>query len=129
MPLVRIDALTTDPARLAALGRAVHEALGETMGFPPDDLFQVLNGHDGAASTMRFDDYLGVQRDEGVVFVGITLRRGRPAEQKRALYRRIAELAKEYAGTEPRNVLVTITENESIDWSFGEGVAQYDPAD
>ncbi|GAA3466582.1 hypothetical protein GCM10018965_011340 [Nonomuraea roseola] len=38
-----------------------------------------------------------------------------------ALYRRIAELAQEYAGTEPRNVLVTITENEPIDWSFGDG--------
>ncbi|MEV0390659.1 tautomerase family protein [Nonomuraea sp. NPDC050643] len=44
-----------------------------------------------------------------------------------ALYRRIAELARGYAGTEPRNVFVTVTENESIDWSLGHGVAQYVP--
>ncbi|MFF3492972.1 tautomerase family protein [Streptomyces sp. NPDC002795] len=129
MPLVRIDALKADGERLHALGRAVHEALGETLGFPSDDLFQVLTSHDGVRGTLRYGDYLGVRRDDDVVFVGITLRAGRPDEQKRALYRRIAELAHAYAGTEPRNVLVTITENQSIDWSFGEGVAQYAPAE
>ncbi|MCO5996890.1 tautomerase family protein [Actinoallomurus rhizosphaericola] len=129
MPFVRIDALGADKDRLEALGRAVHEALGETMGFPPDDRFQVLTGHDGTSSTLRYDDYLGVRRDDGVVYITITLRSGRPPEQKRALYRRIADLAHEYAGTEPRNVLIALTENESIDWSFGRGVAQYAPGD
>ncbi|GAA4609981.1 tautomerase family protein [Actinoallomurus liliacearum] len=129
MPLVRIDALGTDKERLDALGRAVHEALGETMGFPPDDRFQVLTGHDGTSSTLRYDDYLGVHRDDGIVYVAITMRSGRPPERKRALYRRIAELAHEYAGTEPRNVFITLTENESIDWSFGDGLAQYAPGD
>lgn len=125
MPFVRIDALRADGERLDALGRAVHDALVETMGFPPDDRFQVLVGHDGTSSMLRYDDYLGVHRDDGVVFVAITMRSGRPPEQKRALYRRIAELAQEYAGTEPRNMVVTLTENASIDWSFGHGVAQY----
>ncbi|QKV96694.1 tautomerase family protein [Streptomyces sp. NA02950] len=125
MPLVRIDALRADSERLDALGRAVHDALVETIGFPPDDRFQILTGHDGASGALRYDDYLGVHRDDGIVFVAITMRAGRPSERKRALYRRIAELAEEYAGTEPRNVFITITENESIDWSFGHGIAQY----
>lgn len=59
------------------------------------------------------------------VYVAITLRSGRPPAQKRALYRRIAELAHAYAGTEMRNMAVTLTENESVDWSLGNGVAQY----
>ncbi|MYW70053.1 tautomerase family protein [Streptomyces sp. SID8379] len=126
MPLVRIDALYADRERLDALGRAVHDALGEVMGFPPDDLFQILTGHDGVRGLLRYGQYLGVRRDEGIVLVGITLRAGRPSGQRRALYRRIAELAQECAGTEPRNVLVTLTENASIDWSFGHGLAQYD---
>ncbi|MER0443845.1 tautomerase family protein [Streptomyces sp. Edi4] len=127
MPFVRIDALGADHARLDALGRAVHDALTETIGIPPDDRFQVLTAHDGTRGTLRYDDYLGVRRDAGIVYVAITLRRGRRAEQKRALYRRIAELAHAYAGTEPRNVFVTLTENESIDWSLGNGLAQYCP--
>ncbi|GAA2356623.1 tautomerase family protein [Streptomyces cuspidosporus] len=125
MPFVRIDALRADRDRLDALGRAVHDAMVETIGFPPDDRFQVLVGHQGAVSTLRYDDYLGVHRDEGVVYIAITMRSGRPPERKKALYRRIAELAQEYAGTEPRNVFIVLTENESVDWSFGHGLAQY----
>ncbi|MCP9210287.1 tautomerase family protein [Streptomyces cucumeris] len=127
MPLVRIDALKADRERLDALGRAVHDALVETIGFPPDDRFQILTGHDGISGTLVYDDYLGVRRDDGIVFIAITMRSGRPAERKRALYRRIAELAEEYAGTAPRNVFITVTENESVDWSFGHGIAQYAP--
>ncbi len=76
MPFVRIDAFGTDADRLDALGRAVHDALVETLGIPANDRFQVLTGHDGARTTLRWDDYLGVHRDEGIVFVAITLRSG-----------------------------------------------------
>nr|QGA89382.1 tautomerase family protein [Streptomyces conglobatus] len=127
MPLVRIDAWDADGDRLDALGRAVHDALVETLGIPDDDRFQILTGHAGTRRTLRYDDYLGIRRDSGIVYVAITLRAGRTPGQKRALYRRIAELAHRYAGTEPRNVFVTLTENEPVDWSLGEGVAQYAP--
>lgn len=66
-----------------------------------------------------------MRRDAGIVYVAITMRSGRAPERKQALYRRIAEPAQAYAGTEPRNVSVTVTENECADWSLGEGVAHY----
>ncbi|KUN05956.1 tautomerase [Streptomyces yokosukanensis] len=129
MPFVRIDTLGTDPVRLDALGQAVQDALVETLGIPPDDRFQVLTGHDGVTSTLRHDDYLGLRKDDSAVFVAITMRSGRSPELKRALYRRIAELMHERTGTEPHDVVVTVTENTAVDWSFGEGEAQYAPAD
>ncbi|WP_411122510.1 tautomerase family protein [Streptomyces sp. x-19] len=129
MPFVRIDALRADAERLDALGRAVHDALIETIQIPPEDRFQVLTSHDGTNGTLRYGNYFGIQRDDGIVYVAITLRAGRSSDQKQALYRRIAELAEEYAGTEPRNVFVTLTENASLDWSLGNGVAQYADAD
>jgi phenylpyruvate tautomerase PptA (4-oxalocrotonate tautomerase family) len=126
MPFVRIDALRADPARLDGLGRAVHEALIEAIGIPADDLFQVLASHDETAGRFRYDpDYLGVHRDDGLVYIDITMRAGRTDDQKRALYAKIAELASKYAGTEPRNVFVAIHENQFADWSFGNGVGQY----
>ncbi|MFD7666617.1 tautomerase family protein [Streptomyces sp. NPDC059788] len=125
MPFVRIDASRADGARLDALGRAVHEALRETLGIPPDDRFQVLTGHGGGNSELRQDSYLGPDRDDGVVYIAITMRSGRTVAQKQALYRRIAELAHAHADTEPRNIFVTLTENGSADWSFGHGRAQY----
>ncbi|MFW5418273.1 tautomerase family protein [Nocardiopsis sp. CNT-189] len=128
MPFVRIDTLQAGPRRLQALGRAVHEALVETLGVPPEDRFQVLTDHDGRSGALHCDDHLGVHRDEGIAYIAITMRAGRTPDQKRALYRRIAEPARDHAGTEPRNVFVTATENASIDWSLGEGEAQYAPA-
>ncbi|MEO3867964.1 tautomerase family protein [Nonomuraea sp. B12E4] len=125
MPFVRIDTLRSDAGRLDALGRAVHDALVETVGVPADDYFQVVTGHDGTTGTLRYGTFPDMARDDGVVFVAITMRSGRTPAQKQAMYRRIADLAHEYAGTEPRNVLISVTENESIDWSFGNGVAQY----
>ncbi|WP_433020389.1 tautomerase family protein [Kribbella sp. CA-294648] len=127
MPFVRIDVMNsaTTPDQLDALGRAVRDAMVETIGIPPDDWFQVLTGHDGTTSTLRYDDYFGIPRDDGIVLIAITMRAGRTSEQKQALYRRTAELAQEYAGTEPRNVFITVTENHSIDWSLGHGLAQY----
>jgi phenylpyruvate tautomerase PptA (4-oxalocrotonate tautomerase family) len=128
MPLVRIDVLSGADAeatgkRLAAIGDAVHQAMTETIGVPNDDLFQILTAHESIG--VRYDpDYVGVHRDEGIVFVTITMRSGRTDEQKKALYKRIAELATERAEVRPENVLVTVTENQSIDWSFGNGVAQ-----
>ena len=126
MPFVRIDALRADQAKLEGLGRAVHDALVEAIGIPADDLFQVLASHDGTSGMFRYDpDYLGVHRDDGLVYIDITMRAGRTSDQKKALYARIAELAGKYAGTEPGNVFVTIHENQFADWSFGEGVGQY----
>ncbi len=126
MPFVRIDALRADQARLDGLSRAVHEALIDALGIPPDDLFQVLASHDGTTGTFRYDpDYLGVHRDDDLVYVDITMRARRTREQKKALYARIAELAATYAGTEPRNVFVVIHENQFADWSFGNGIGQY----
>jgi hypothetical protein len=69
MPFVRIDALEATPDRLEALGNAVHDAMVETLGIPPDDRFQVLTGHDGVRGTLRYDDYLGIHRDDGVVIM------------------------------------------------------------
>ncbi|OLF14685.1 tautomerase family protein [Actinophytocola xanthii] len=123
MPLVQIHALRRPGRDLTALGDAVHQAMTETIDVPADDLFQVLHQHD--PGHLRYHPgYLGIERDDDVVFVAITMRAGRTVEQKRALYRRITELAAERAGIEPRNVLVTITENQLCDWSFGDGVAQ-----
>lgn len=126
MPFVRIDALRAGATRLDALGRAVHDALVDAIGIPEDDLFQVLTSHDGQSGTFRYDpDYLGVHRDDDLVFIDITMRSGRTTGQKQALYRRIAELASASAGIEPRNIFVTLHENDLVDWSFGEGIAQY----
>ncbi|MEJ3656972.1 tautomerase family protein [Actinomycetes bacterium KLBMP 9759] len=121
MPLVRIDAVAADPQRLRALGDAVHDALVESIGIPPDDRFQVLRG---GGEVVYDPGFLGVTRDDDVVFVQVVLRRGRSDELKRAFYSALAKHVAA-AGTDPRNLVVALVENGLGDWSFGNGEAQY----
>jgi 4-oxalocrotonate tautomerase len=125
MPLVRISlpqGKAPDYAR--AVGDAVHQAMVETIAVPPLDRFQLITEH--PADGLVYDPaYLGIPRSDGVVFVQITLNAGRTLEQKRALYARIAALARERAGVRPEDVLVSLVEVPRENWSFGNGVAQY----
>ncbi|HUF35485.1 MAG TPA: tautomerase family protein [Gemmatimonadales bacterium] len=125
MPLVRIDLRAGhSPAVRWAVGDAVHQAMVETIGVPPDDCFQVITEH--SPDGLRYDpQYLGLARSDGVVFVQITLNAGRTVEQKRALYARIADLLAERAEVRRADVLVSLVEVPRENWSFGDGLAQY----
>jgi phenylpyruvate tautomerase PptA (4-oxalocrotonate tautomerase family) len=59
------------------------------------------------------------------MFVEITLRRGRGVVQKQALYREIAERMSATGLVRPEDLLIVLHENDTADWSFGNGVAQY----
>ena len=127
MPLVRIDLRAGhSPAVRQALGDAVHQAMVETIGVPPDDRFQVITEH--PPEGLVYDPgYLGISRTGGVVFVQITLNAGRTVEQKRALYARMAELVAARAEVRRGDLLLSLVEVAREDWSFGDGVAQYAP--
>jgi 4-oxalocrotonate tautomerase len=125
MPLVRIDLRAGhSPAVRQAIGDAVHRAMVETIGVPPDDRFQVITEH--PPEGMIYDpEYLGISRSDGVVFIQITLNGGRTVDQKRALYARIADLVSGGAEVRRADVLVSLVEVARENWSFGDGIAQY----
>ncbi len=129
MPLVRIS-LPATAARWSRsrISEAVHRALVEAVGIPPDDRFQVISAH--AAEDLIFDpSYLGVSRSVSFMVVEITLRRGRSPAQKRALYRAIVNNVHAATGARVEDIMIVLHENDPADWSFGAGVAQYAPAE
>ncbi|MFF7651710.1 tautomerase family protein [Streptomyces sp. NPDC007983] len=125
MPLVRIDVLRMPPAELEAVGNAIQQALTESIGFPPDDRFQILTNHDGVTGTLRHGTYLEIPRDDGIVYIDITMRRGRTDEQKRQMYAQVCQRLTEKTRVAPHNVFIVVHENREADWSFGHGQAQY----
>lgn len=125
MPLVRIDVLQMEPTQLEAVGDAVRQALTESIGFPPEDRFQVLTNHDGRTSRLRHGTYLDVPRDDGIVYIDITMRYGRTDDQKRQMYAQVCQRLTEQAQVAPHNVFIVVHENREADWSFGYGQAQY----
>jgi tautomerase-like protein len=77
----------------------VHRAMIEALQIPPGDCFQVITEHPTEA--LIYDSqYLRVRRSDNVVFVQITLSAGRKPQQKRKLFKRMAENSGGVAGIE-----------------------------
>ena len=127
MPLVRIAVpADTTPAWRRTVADGVHRALVDTVDVPIDDRFQLIEPR---ADEERIVDpnYLGVARSDRAVIVSITFRRGRSEAKKRALHRAVADNLAAAPGIRREDVMIVLTENDSVDWSFGAGVAQYAP--
>ena len=125
MPLVRISLRQGTSAEYRkAIGDGVHRAMIEALAIPPDDHFQLITEH--PPEGLVYDpQYLGVRRSDRVVFVQITLSAGRKPQQKRKLYKRMAEILAESPGLRPEDLLINLVEVSWENWSFGNGEAQY----
>ena len=123
MPLVRVSLRKgKSPSYLSAIGESVHAAMVETINVPADDRFQVYSEH--AAEGLVYDPaYLGIARTDDMIVIQITLNSGRTLDQKRALYRVIAEKLAKDPGLRPEDVLVSLVEVVKENWSFGKGEA------
>jgi 4-oxalocrotonate tautomerase len=124
MPFVRIDLRKgKDAGYRQEIGRVVYEAL-LSVGVPKNDRFQVIGEHE--AESFQFDsDYIGVHRTEELVIIQITWNEGRSTEQKKALYKAIADGLHSALGLRREDVFVNLIEVKKENWSFGNGEAQY----
>jgi phenylpyruvate tautomerase PptA (4-oxalocrotonate tautomerase family) len=128
MPLVRIDlTLGHSPAELAALGDAVHRALVATFNVPEADLFQVISEHAVGHGLVVTPSFQGIDHLPQAMFVQITASTGRSNNTKRALYRAIAANVAATGIIRGEDVIINISEGTRVDWSFGNGIAQYVP--
>lgn len=125
MPLVNISLRAGKPESYRqAIFDSVYRAMRETFNVPEDDQFMTLTEHD--AANFRYSaSYLGVARSDDLVFIQITANNTRTLEQKKALYRRVAQLLGESPGVRPEDVFVNLVEVAKENWSFGHGLAQY----
>jgi phenylpyruvate tautomerase PptA (4-oxalocrotonate tautomerase family) len=119
MPLVNISILSGKPPEyIKAIGDGINSAVIETMGFPLDDRYQIIHEIDS--------DRLQLQGRSGDrVMMHLVMRTGRSNESKQAFYKKVAENLAANPGIPPENILITITENHDVDWSFRDGVAQF----
>jgi phenylpyruvate tautomerase PptA (4-oxalocrotonate tautomerase family) len=124
MPLVRIDVRKgKDAAYRQEIGRIVYEAM-VGVGVPRKDRFQIITEHD--ASNFIFDpNYLGIDRTDDLIIIQITWNEGRSVDQKKTLYRTVAEGLARSLGIRVEDVFINLVETKKENWSFGNGVAQY----
>jgi 4-oxalocrotonate tautomerase len=125
MPLVRISLRQGTSAEYRkALADGVHRAMIEAIAIPPDDRFQVITEY--LPEALIYDpQYLGIHRSDRVVFVQITMSFGRKPQQKRKLFKRMAEILAQAPGLPPQDLVINLVETSWENWSFGNGEAQY----
>ena len=119
MPLVNISLLKKKPAKyIKAVAHGVNSAVIETMGFPVDDLYQIV--HEIDPQCLKFQ-----KRVKDRAMIQLIMRAGRSDKSKQDFYAKVVENLAHNPGIDPENVLITIVENHDIDWSFRDGVAQF----
>lgn len=125
MPLVRISLMKGRPEGFGKqVGEVVYRSMVEAINVPEHDHFQVITEHD--SNSLIYDPtYLDIPRTDGVLFIQITLNEGRTVEQKKLLYKTIAEQLNRELGVRTEDVLINLVEVKKENWSFGNGIAQY----
>ena len=124
MPLVHISLRAGKPdAYRQAIFDSLYRAMREALNVPDDDQFMTISEHD--AANFRYGNAYGVARSADVVYIQITVFTTRTVEQKKALFRRIAELLGENPGIRPEDVFVNVLEAAKENWSVGHGHASF----
>jgi len=124
MPLIHISLRAGKPqAYRQAIFDGLYRAMREALSVPEGDQFMTITEHEPA--NFRHGDAYGVVRSADVVYIQITVFDTRTAEQKKALFKRTAELLGENPGIRPENVFVNVLESAKENWSVGHGLAQF----
>lgn len=124
MPLVHISLRAGKPeAYRQAIFDSLYRAMREALSVPEDNQFMTISEHE--AANFRYGNAYGVTRSADVVYIQITVFNTRTVEQKKALFRRIAELLGESPGIRPEDVFVIIYDAAKENWSVGHGLAQF----
>jgi phenylpyruvate tautomerase PptA (4-oxalocrotonate tautomerase family) len=124
MPLIHISLRAGKPeAYRQAIFDSLYRAMREALDVPEGDEFMTITEHD--AASFRCGSAYGVVRSDDAVLIQITVFASRTAEQKKALYRRIADLLGENPGIRPEDVFVNVLDAAKENWSVGHGLAQF----
>jgi phenylpyruvate tautomerase PptA (4-oxalocrotonate tautomerase family) len=121
MPFIRSAVRKgTSPEKKKGIVDGVHQALVDSIGMPPDELFHLVSEYE--AQDFFYDRrFNGIARSDDFVTIELTMRRGRSDAMKKALYASIAANLEKNAGISPRDVFIFTHENDYSDWSVGNG--------
>lgn len=126
MPITHISMRSGKPAAYRqAILDGIYQALRDALDVPEDDQFMTITEHD--ADNFRYGAAFGVERSDDLVYIRITIFDTRPVEQKKALFRRIADILTANPGIRPEDIFINIYDTPKENWSVGHGDMQFGP--
>jgi phenylpyruvate tautomerase PptA (4-oxalocrotonate tautomerase family) len=121
MPFIRTAVKKgTSPEQKRKVVEGIHLALVDSIGMPPDELFNMISEYDG--EDFFYDrSFNGITRSDHIIVIEITMRRGRSDAMKKTLYSNIAMNLEKNANVTPSDIFIFTHENDYSDWSVGNG--------
>lgn len=103
---------------------SVHHALIQEFNIPDNDYFHIIEELE--PRQIKFPEtYLDVAHTSAIVYIQIIAGQGRTLEQKRGLYKEVAERIANSTTITKNNIIIVLLENEGKqNWSFGNGEIQ-----
>ena len=125
MPLAKIYVLEGryDERRLAAVSKAVQEALIEILKIPPDDFFQIIHEHP-RKRFLHTPSFVGMKYSDDFMVLEVVFISGRPKETRLALLRELNKRIVAGAGISADDLMICLSEDPGENFSFGQGLAQ-----
>ena len=124
MPIAHISMRAGKPEGYRqAIFDGIYRSMRETLNVPEDDQFMTITEHE--TMNFRYGNAYGIARSADVLYIQIIVFNTRTLEQKKALFRRIAELLTEDPGIRPEDLFVNVIEAAKENWSVGHGLAQF----
>jgi phenylpyruvate tautomerase PptA (4-oxalocrotonate tautomerase family) len=124
MPLLNFTILRgRTPDEIRQLLDSAHKAVVAAFDVPERDRYQIVDVRE-PGQVIALDTGLEIDRSDQLVIVQVTSR-ARTTTQKQRFYELLAENLHRDACLDPADLIVSITENEDADWSFGHGRAQF----
>lgn len=125
MPFVRISLPKSFSQKTKDnISLSVHHALMQEFGIPKNDYFHIIEELE--SKQIKFPEtYLDVTHTSDIVYIQIVAGQGRSVEQKKRLYKEIAERVSNSTTITKNNIIIVLLENEGKqNWSFGNGEIQ-----
>jgi len=124
MPFVRITLTKGHNKEFKRhISQAIHQSLQQIFRIPVDDYFQVIEELE--PDNLIFpESYMGIPHSNELIYIQITAKAGRTVGMKQELYQAITREITQRTSHSSDNLIITLIENDSANWSFGRGIAQ-----
>lgn len=105
---------------LQQISKTIHQAIVDKLNVPKEDYFQVIRQYE--PDEFFYDPtFLNIDRSDDLIYIYITLKNTRTAEQKKAFYAELAETLHTKHDVRKEDVFIVLVGNDDADWSFGNG--------
>jgi phenylpyruvate tautomerase PptA (4-oxalocrotonate tautomerase family) len=122
LAIVRVDYPKDKPTGYGtSLANTINSTMQKVLGVPPQENYVICQEHD-RISLFHAPEHCPPERLEQIVFIQITLNKGRSPELKDDFFRTLTQSIASSSYAQAENVFINLVEVARENWSFGKSV-------